>query len=329
MRERRAAALAGAACGLCTDVLTLPFDTLRAKLNSGAASHGAAGAVAGAAGARRRASAAPGRALREVAARTLRAEGPAGLFRGLSAVVLFAPPAYALYFATYKTAAAAVEARCGGREATPAAAYFGAGLAAELAANLAYLPYDVTKQRLQVAPRRARPATALPLAAHLVRTRGARALYRGALATLATYLPFSGLYFATYEGLKARLLPAERAGAAAPPPSAAREACAHFSAAVCAGAVGAAATQPVDVIKTRLQVGGGALHAAGGTGGRAPTGPRAPTMLATLRAAVVREGWGSLLRGTYARVLSIAPGCGLSMMLFEAAFEGLHGRAGS
>jgi hypothetical protein len=294
-QELGAAAAAGAISGLTTDMTFLPFDTLRARLNYFPSS--------------RSASANPLTAMRQAGAEMVAAEGVFSLFRGSSAVALFCGPTMGIYFGTYKAVAMNIEARFGGPARTPGWAYLVAGLSAEAVALVLFLPYDVTKQRLQCASASSRQSV-FGLSREIVAQHGVAGLYRGALATMATYIPFSGVYFATYEQLKRALLPTQPAGVGAPGPSGAATHAAHFAAAVSAGAASAFATQPIDVIKTRIQVG----EFAGGAGGGAER-----TMVGTLRAALVQGGVRTLMRGALARVLAIAPGCGCSMTIFEMA----------
>lgn len=263
-----------------------------------------------------------------MARRTVRAEGFQGLYRGVAAIPIFAPWAGALYYAAYKLIANTIERRCGGQEHTPPYLYFACGVGAELAGNCVYIPYEVVKQRLQVAQPRSHPSNALSMFAHILATGGVRGVYAGALATYMTYIPFSGLYLGVYEWLKASLVTSQVGD---DPLEARRAAAAHFGCAVGAGSIAAAATQPIDVIKTRLQVRAPAAHVtvAAATAGnlavadaRLATVTPAPkvhptTMIAVLRDAIRREGWGTLVRGTYARVFTMAPLCGISMMLFE------------
>lgn len=284
--DLQAAAVAGAASGLATDVVTLPFDTLRARLNTTA--HGAG------------LSAEPLQALLGMARRTVRTEGISGLYRGTSSVLVFCCPAYAVYFGTYKALANFLEARSGGSLWS----YFAAGLAAELAGNVVYIPYDVTKQRLQTNSPGCRRTIVDELRC-IVRHEGAHGLYRGVQATLLTYVPFSGIYFASYEALKRRMTSARTDGRQ-PGPGA------LFSAAVLAGAVASVATQPIDAVRTRIQV------AKPGAVAVATSAHHPLSLVQTARHALAEEGPRALVRGTAARVLALAPGCGLTMALFEA-----------
>jgi hypothetical protein len=294
-----APAAAGALGGMCTDFTFLPFDTLRARLNYLQSSA--------------RLSANPLTAMRQASAQMVAAEGPFSLFRGASAVLLFCAPTYGAYFGVYKVVSTHIERRFGGAERTPGWAYLVGGLMAEVGALWLFLPYDVTKQRLQCAPASSR-ISVFGLLRQILAESGIGGLYRGGSAALATYIPFSGIYFGSYETFKRLLLraiwPADggsrgREGEGA---SATAMHAVHFASAVSAGTVGAWLTHPIDVIKTRIQV-GDLEH----------SGKYERTMLGTLRNAVAQGGLRGLFRGSFARVLAIAPGCGCSMTIFETA----------
>jgi len=76
------------------------------------------------------------------------------------------------------------------------------------------------------------------------------------------------------------------------------------------GAVAAVLTQPLDCAKTRLQVGACEPGA---------------SFIQVLRQTYALEGGSALMRGAAARALWLAPGCGLSMTVFEAFSRALGG----
>jgi hypothetical protein len=74
--------------------------------------------------------------------------------------------------------------------------------------------------------------------------------------------------------------------------------------------VAAVLTQPLDCAKTRLQVG---------------ACEPGSTFLQVLRRTYANEGVAALMRGSVARALWLAPGCGLSMTVFEFFSKALGG----
>jgi len=158
-------------------------------------------------------------------------------------------------------------------------------------------PLELVRTRLQAG----RPGDGLPsslragLAAALAERRGLGALWRGVGSTLARDVPFSALYWAALEPLRAALLALE------PRPDApAAIFRANVLAGSAAGAAAAAATTPLDAVKTLRMVGGGA----GGPVGAAEA----------LRALAAE---GRLFVGVLPRALRAAPACGIVLAAYE------------
>jgi hypothetical protein len=202
--------------------------------------------------------------------------------------------------------------------APSAAVHFAAGMLAESVSCVLWVPIDVVKERQQVAVTTAaqhRPST-LNVVRQIFRTEGIRGVYRGYAATLASFGPFSALYFVFYERLKAEAEQATRTahGSLLPLPWQV----------VCASSAGAAAsilTSPLDLVKLRLQVQragtASAATAAGGEPGPAPWGAPYRGVVHALREVVRLEGALALFRGAGARVAFHAPSTALTLTLFE------------
>ena len=128
----------------------------------------------------------------------------------------------------------------------------------------------------------------------ILRRDGPRGLYRGIFLAFATYGPFSALYFHAYAG----------------PSRAARRVHDGDAALACGAAAGAfagAATQPIDWIKTRVQISN-------------------ETNLSIARVVadgVRREGAGTVVRGTAARAFWLGASCGITMQVYEAGKRAL------
>jgi hypothetical protein len=104
-------------------------------------------------------------------------------------------------------------------------------------------PFDVIKQRMQIhgsAFRNIREC-----ARTVYRTEGIRAFYASYPTTLAMTVPFTALQFAAYESLTKAMQSRRRPG---------YDPLTHCTAGGIAGGVAAAATTPLDVVKTLLQV---------------------------------------------------------------------------
>ncbi|CAI5471106.1 unnamed protein product [Closterium sp. Yama58-4] len=139
---------------------------------------------------------------------------------------------------------------------------------------------------------------------------GIRAFYRSYRTTLVMNVPFTAVHFATYEASKAglgRALPGE----ALPGEGVLDEdrLLTHVLAGGAAGALASAVTNPLDVVKTRLQCQGvcGVKRL------------QSASVTAALRSIAREEGWGALLRGMRARVLFHTPAAAIVWSTYEAS----------
>jgi solute carrier family 25 protein 39/40 len=134
----------------------------------------------------------------------------------------------------------------------------------------------------------------------LVRTQGARSLWRGLGPTLWRDVPFSGIYWSNYEGTKKVL---ERRGMSG--------ASVAFISGAFSGTAAALITSPFDVLKTRRQ----ALLMSMSTGGAS-----ASTSTAAVLSNIVRtEGVSTLFAGLTPRIAKIAPACGIMIACYEVS----------
>lgn len=189
----------------------------------------------------------------------LRAEGVKGLYRGFGVAMVGSLPGSCLYFTTYEVVKGHLAPFL-----PPVAGHLCAGLAAEAVSCVLFVPVDVVKERMQVQNLGGRVYyhSARDAVRQIVGSgEGLAGLYRGYGATLASFGPFSALYFALYEWLKERA----RGGSTSITTSAANTTADPLPLGVqmvVAGTAGAGAsllTNPLDLIKLRLQVqrGGG------------------------------------------------------------------------
>ncbi|KXS18084.1 mitochondrial carrier [Gonapodya prolifera JEL478] len=282
---------------------------------------------------------------------TLRTEGPLALYRGFPFTFLGSAPASILYFTSYELSKDSLQA------AFPSlplpVTYFTAGIVAESLSCVLWVPIDVVKERMQVqvrpssagSPATTYYATTLDALRQISRTEGLAGLYRGYVATIASFGPFSALYFTFYEIFKARAFrhiasssdtsssslassssssstpsstPSSSSSTTTPPPTLLPLPYQIFTACT-AGAIAAWITSPLDMVKLRLQVQRGASSEAGAGGGSGTGGLafRYRGVRDGLRQIIRTEGFPALFRGSLARVLFHAPMTALSMSLFE------------
>jgi hypothetical protein len=275
--------------GVFSRVLCHPLDTLKARVQAASPPFAAAAARGG---------------VFPVLRALLRAEGVAGLYRGFTVAVVGGVPASCLYFTTYELAKRTVAGRGGGGGGAPA--HLAAGMAAEAVSCLIYVPVDVVKERLQV-----RALGGGGGLAGAARGEGLLGLYRGYWATVGSFGPFSALYFALYEAFRAQALKvtAVHGGGGGGGGGAQLPAWLQALAAGGAGAGASLLTNPLDLVKLRLQV----WRAGGAEGIGAPY----KGLWDGLRRVAREEGARGLLRGAPVRMCFHAASTCVSMSMYE------------
>jgi hypothetical protein len=178
--------------------------------------------------------------------------GVRGLYRGIGVAVLGAAPGIALYMSSYNFTKHTLSRDFGFREDS-ALVHLASGFCAEAASCVVWVPIDVIKERMQAQTTRVRHPYRSTFEAIEVcrRHEGLRGLYRGYFTTLGSFGPFSAIYFCIFEALQKRWkaqLDASSGGLLANP---------VLQYAVCgalANATACVATNPVEVVKVRMQV---------------------------------------------------------------------------
>jgi len=169
------------------------------------------------------------------ATRIVHREGIFRLWRGVSATFAGCLPAHAAYFSIFETTKVMYGANEAGHHPAQAAA---CGASAALGHDLCMTPFDTVKQRMQLGYYNSVPHCVATVA----RTEGVLAFYRSMPTTLMMNLPFGCIMVAVNESVKKVLNPT---GEYSIPTS--------MVAGSIAGAVAAALTTPIDLIKTRIQ----------------------------------------------------------------------------
>ncbi|KAL6852894.1 S-adenosylmethionine transporter [Amphichorda felina] len=217
------ALLAGALAGTTVDLSLFPLDTLKTRLQSSAG--------------------------------FFPSGGFSGIYRGVGSAVVGSAPGAAFFFCTYE----AVKSLLGPETGSSAAGHMLAGSMGEVAACAVRVPTEVVKQRAQAGLHGGSSASALGAILGLYKTQGLgamwRGLYRGWGITVFREVPFTMIQFPIWESLKAwgRRRRREgkgdddRTGRDVP----ALESAVYGSV---AGAIGAALTTPLDVLKTRVML---------------------------------------------------------------------------
>jgi len=280
--------MASALANIISVVPCHPMDTVKARLQASTGQHY--------------------RGIVHCAKETFREGGCRAFFRGMGAAVVVGTPGCCLYFGTYE----AVKSGLGAQDTELAFfGHFSAGLLAEAASCVLFVPQDVIKERLQV-QRPGAPSWAPPVytgswdaLCTIQRTEGLRGLYKGYNATLASWGPFTALTFVFYEQAKKHF--AEIEGVPMSDISAKSEVIASAG----ASSIACVITNPLDLAKLRLQT---QRHL---QSGEAPPEGHLTGLAHALRAAHAETGLRGLFRGAGARIAWLAPNTCILFTAFE------------
>lgn len=213
--------LCGALAGAAADCCLYPLDAVRARLMVSTAKGAARNGV-----------------LREGLS-LVRGEGVGGLYKGIGVHLLASVPANGIFYSTFEAVRVGAAASLGAPSAAGLAAAAGC-----LASLFIYSPMEVIKQRAMVVKG---SSSAAALRALLLEE-GPKGLYRGVAAGAITWAPYFFSYFWAYDILTTAVAGVP-AGEQPPFPVA-------LGCGLAAGFGASALTNPFDVVKTRLMVGG-------------------------------------------------------------------------
>lgn len=232
-------------------------------------------------------------------------EGVAGFYRGVGIATTGSAPGVALYLTTYDAARKWCDAH--GAQGNPLA-HLACAFAAEAASCVFWVPIDVIKERMQAQPPSltGRYRSSFDGVQTVFANESIRGLYRGYLSTLASFGPFSAVYFMTFEALKP-LVSGNHA------PSVGQT---MISAGI-ANAIAALTTNPLELVKTRLQVQRAVLTIGSERVVSQQFSYAYTGLLGGLRETIRRDGVLGLWRGAGARILFTAPNAALTMTFFD------------
>jgi len=244
----------------------------------------------------------------------LRRTGGIGeLYRGFSWAVVGNVPSEVVYYVGY-TECKRILLNTSFGASSPSAVFLAAGAIADALSVLVSVPADVISQRLQlqgVDGCGQRERSGVQVALDIVRREGLLGLWRGTAATLAFFGPNSAVWWLTHEHAKAALsarLDAHGDGACILKPGAVPEVepsnLVLVVSGALAGGVSTVITNPLDVVKTRLQT------------------AAEPLPFSTVLRAVRKEaGWRGLYAGLVPRLLAVVPRSICSVVAYERAVE--------
>ncbi|KAG8745360.1 hypothetical protein FRC10_008219 [Ceratobasidium sp. 414] len=229
-----------------------------------------------------------------------RAEGVAGLWKGVGTSLTIAVPASTAYMLTYDHLNHSLPVM----DAVPLATPLAAGIASRTFVASLISPLELVRTRIQSTP--TEPGTPHTMKSVLlgirsmVATDGVRSLWRGLAPTLWRDVPFSGIYWAGYESGKRLLKKHGHTGVDA-----------AFASGAGSGIIAALITMPFDTLKTRRQA------ALVPSGGRATNSTAPLRMVGLVKHIVQAEGPKALFAGLTPRVAKIAPACGIMIACYE------------
>eukprot|EP00285_Hemiselmis_virescens_P006820 CAMPEP_0173386044 /NCGR_PEP_ID=MMETSP1356-20130122/8639_1 /TAXON_ID=77927 ORGANISM="Hemiselmis virescens, Strain PCC157" /NCGR_SAMPLE_ID=MMETSP1356 /ASSEMBLY_ACC=CAM_ASM_000847 /LENGTH=191 /DNA_ID=CAMNT_0014342111 /DNA_START=10 /DNA_END=585 /DNA_ORIENTATION=+ len=157
-------------------------------------------------------------------------------------------------------------------------------------------PVDVVKQRMQLYGR-----SITSTAAGVMKEGGLLSFWVSYPTTVAMNIPIFAVYFATYERVKKTVQPLLKL----PDPDTFNP-LVHSVAGAAAGGISAAVSNPLDVIKTRLQ-----------TQQRPDGKPEFSGPVDCIRKLIQRDGYRGFLKGMTARVIYQAPGAACCWVAYE------------
>lgn len=181
------------------------------------------------------------------------------------------------------------------------------GLSRAMAALIS-CPITVVKTRMEYAGSASVGSRAVPLYRNtadalqtIFRAEGVRGLYVGLVPTIASNVPFSAIYYMLYTRIQARLQQHGSAGKLSPTAQ-------NFSSSMVAAVGATLVTQPLDVVRTRMQL---SLASPAST-------------LAVIQSILRREGISSMFVGTLPRSLKRTLQTALVWTLYEELSPLLH-----
>ncbi|TVU22961.1 hypothetical protein EJB05_32684, partial [Eragrostis curvula] len=235
--------LAGGVGGMAGVLAGHPLDTLRIRLQQPPPPHVSPGITAA-----RRAPASAAATLRGI----LRAEGPAALYRGMSAPLASVAFQNAMVFQVYAILSRSLDSERSISEPPSYTSVALAGVGTGALQTLILCPVELVKIRLQLEAaghKFRRPGAhhgPMDMARDILKREGLRGLYRGLTVTALRDAPAHGVYFWSYEYARERLHPGCR-----------RDEDESLATMLVAGGLAGVASwvccYPLDVVKSRLQ----------------------------------------------------------------------------
>eukprot|EP00184_Porphyridium_aerugineum_P006018 CAMPEP_0184695942 /NCGR_PEP_ID=MMETSP0313-20130426/3399_1 /TAXON_ID=2792 /ORGANISM="Porphyridium aerugineum, Strain SAG 1380-2" /LENGTH=393 /DNA_ID=CAMNT_0027154471 /DNA_START=99 /DNA_END=1280 /DNA_ORIENTATION=- len=263
----------------------------------------------------------PKNSMTYVLGQVLKEEGFRGLWRGVGAVAVSAGPAHAVYFSMYE----AMKSKwmhnedMQKRHVPDAVGHAMAGAVATITSELIMSPWDVVKQRMQIGAAPYTKNGLIPTVRYIYSNHGMKAFFAGLQTSLVMSVPFSAIQLTLYEAVKSAIvsfrsielratLTTQASGHAEHEYIHVRAPFSVWDHCIAGGLSGAAAsalTNPLDVVKTRLQT-------QGEKGARRYKGMRH-----AITHIWMEERFAGFLRGIQPRMLFHAPAAAICWTTYE------------
>eukprot|EP00930_Biecheleria_cincta_P031764 TRINITY_DN2202_c0_g1_i1.p1 TRINITY_DN2202_c0_g1~~TRINITY_DN2202_c0_g1_i1.p1 ORF type:complete len:661 (-),score=71.56 TRINITY_DN2202_c0_g1_i1:368-2350(-) len=281
--------VAGSAAGVMEHVAMYPADTVKTQMQAVTAVSGAAPMT-----------------VRATISSMWQEQGVMAFFRGCTAIGVACIPAHIGLFGTYELTKSWLLKPGSEKEHSPLRAA-ACGALSTMVHDSIIVPMDVVKQRLQLGCYQSTWDCVL----RTYQSEGIIAFYRSLPSTMLMECPFYAILVASNESLKLALKmegasrSADRSGLGW-----------HFVSAGVSGVIASAATQPLDVVKTRLQTQEILRDMA--RGGKITSDARYRGLTSTFSAILREEGVPGLYRGTVPRMIFAAPSAAMCWGTYEA-----------
>jgi len=229
-----------------------------------------------------------------------------GFYRGIGTVIAGAIPARVLYLGTLEAAKSSIGKIIEGLGVSSEAAAAGmtsflAGGVASLSSQAVVVPVDVVSQRLMVSNKDGYRPNGIQEVKNLLKQEGPRGLYRGFTISLLTYVPSSAVWWSAYAAYKQliweQFVASKEDNNRGPSDEVVVGISEIFTlqtvSALCAGLTSGFVTNPLDVVKTRLQT-------------REVKSGVVPNMTSIVKELYSEGGWRNFYRGVVPRMINVA-----------------------
>jgi len=234
-----------------------------------------------------------------------RNEGIPSFWKGLSPLLLMSVPLTVIYYTAYDKLKFMLGFRPDSTNLVAITAPVLAGCISRTASVTVIAPLELVRTKLQ-SRKNYRYSELFPIIRNAVRQEGILSLWRGLSPMLLRDVPFSMIYWLGFEQFKVLLLTRMDYSATVP-----------FLAGSISGAIAAALTTPLDVVKTHMQVELGETMATTGRTVSLGTG----SMTQVMQKVVKQHGYKGLFAGFVPRCVKVAPACAIMITSYEMCKE--------